>query len=366
MSRFLTEARLAPCATTSTSSPRPGRASGPTSTSLPSPSSAGSAGWPGTSTWPAARPSPRTASSSWEFDVLAALRRAGAPYELSPGRLLRETLVTSGTMTNRVDRLAARGLVERYPDPDDRRGVIVRLTPEGKATRRRRVRGAAGRRARLARRSSRADRNEAGRAAAHLCSRRTPTRGDTRMDDHHYLIRGGIEGRERLRVLARVMRPTTLPLLERAGVTAGMRCLDVGCGGGDVTLRPGLARRDHRSVVGVDLDATKIELARGDAEQAEVTNVEFRVGRRDRRTRRGRSTTSSTPASCSPTSRPGGRRGRDGAGAAARRPADRRGHRLRRLLLPPGVRGVPPPRRALRRRRPCATAATPTSAGGCR
>src|SRR3954454_2426405 len=70
----------------------------------------------------------------WEFDVLAALRRAGAPYELSPGRLLRETMVTSGTMTNRVDRLAARGLVERSPDPDDRRGVIVRLTPEGKAT----------------------------------------------------------------------------------------------------------------------------------------------------------------------------------------------------------------------------------------
>jgi DNA-binding MarR family transcriptional regulator len=70
---------------------------------------------------------------SWEFDVLAALRRAGSPYELSPGRLLRETLVTSGTMTNRVDRLAARGFVERYPDPDDRRGVIVRLTGEGKS-----------------------------------------------------------------------------------------------------------------------------------------------------------------------------------------------------------------------------------------
>lgn len=68
----------------------------------------------------------------WEFDVLAALRRAGAPYELSPGRLLRETMVTSGTMTNRVDRLTARGFVERNPDPDDRRGVLVRLTPEGK------------------------------------------------------------------------------------------------------------------------------------------------------------------------------------------------------------------------------------------
>ena len=73
------------------------------------------------------------AIESWEFDVLAALRRAGRPYELSPGRLLRETLVTSGTMTNRVDRLAARGFVERLPDPRDRRGVLVRLTGEGKA-----------------------------------------------------------------------------------------------------------------------------------------------------------------------------------------------------------------------------------------
>ena len=71
---------------------------------------------------------------SWEFDVLAALRRAGTPYELSPGRLIRETLVTSGTMTNRVDRLATRGLVERLPDPSDRRGVLVRLTDDGRRT----------------------------------------------------------------------------------------------------------------------------------------------------------------------------------------------------------------------------------------
>ncbi len=70
---------------------------------------------------------------SWEFDVLAALRRAGAPYELSPGRLIKQTLVTSGTMTNRVDRLVARGLVERLPDPNDRRGVLVRLTPAGRS-----------------------------------------------------------------------------------------------------------------------------------------------------------------------------------------------------------------------------------------
>lgn len=69
---------------------------------------------------------------SWEFDVLSALRRAGAPYELSPGQLVTQTLVTSGTMTNRVDRLAARGLVGRGPDPSDRRGVKVTLTPAGR------------------------------------------------------------------------------------------------------------------------------------------------------------------------------------------------------------------------------------------
>jgi DNA-binding MarR family transcriptional regulator len=69
---------------------------------------------------------------SWEFDVLAALRRSGPPYRLSPGRLLRETLVTSGTMTNRVDRLADRGLVTRQDQPNDLRGVLVELTDAGR------------------------------------------------------------------------------------------------------------------------------------------------------------------------------------------------------------------------------------------
>ena len=69
---------------------------------------------------------------AWEFDVLAALRRSGTPYELSPGALIYETLSTSGTMTNRIDRLAARGMVERLPDPNDRRGVRVRLTEAGR------------------------------------------------------------------------------------------------------------------------------------------------------------------------------------------------------------------------------------------
>jgi len=69
----------------------------------------------------------------WEFDVLSALRRAGVPYQLSPGQLVTQTQVTSGTMTNRVDRLALRGLVGRGPDPTDRRGVKVTLTREGRS-----------------------------------------------------------------------------------------------------------------------------------------------------------------------------------------------------------------------------------------
>jgi len=68
----------------------------------------------------------------WEFDVLAVLRRSGEPYRASAGALVRATGVTSGTMTNRVDRLVSRGLVRRGSDPDDRRSVLVELTPEGR------------------------------------------------------------------------------------------------------------------------------------------------------------------------------------------------------------------------------------------
>src|SRR6266568_6171420 len=70
---------------------------------------------------------------SWGFDVLSALRRQGPPCQLTPGALLRATLVTSGTMTNRIDRLATAGLVRREPDPRDKRGVLVILTDKGQA-----------------------------------------------------------------------------------------------------------------------------------------------------------------------------------------------------------------------------------------
>ncbi|MCO6008624.1 MarR family transcriptional regulator [Actinoallomurus purpureus] len=67
----------------------------------------------------------------WEFDVLATLRRSGPPYELTAGALNRAAMVTSGAITNRIDRLTARGLVERVPDAEDRRSVRVRLTERG-------------------------------------------------------------------------------------------------------------------------------------------------------------------------------------------------------------------------------------------
>jgi DNA-binding MarR family transcriptional regulator len=74
----------------------------------------------------------RLSLAEWQFDVLAALRRSGPPYELTPGELLAETLVSSGTMTHRVDQMEAAGLVSRQPDPNDGRAVRVRLTDGGR------------------------------------------------------------------------------------------------------------------------------------------------------------------------------------------------------------------------------------------
>jgi DNA-binding MarR family transcriptional regulator len=67
------------------------------------------------------------------FDLLAALRRAGPPYALNPTELMRATLLSSSGMTKRLDRMEEAGLLERRPDPGDRRGTLVRLTRRGKA-----------------------------------------------------------------------------------------------------------------------------------------------------------------------------------------------------------------------------------------
>src|SRR5215472_9957115 len=68
----------------------------------------------------------------FEFDVLTTLRRSGEPYELTANALLKASLVTSGAITNRIDRMEAKGLVERVRDPGDRRSVHVRLTQHGR------------------------------------------------------------------------------------------------------------------------------------------------------------------------------------------------------------------------------------------
>lgn len=92
-----------------------------------------------------------------------------------------------------------------------------------------------------------------------------------------YAIRGGAEGKRRLDLLARTLDATTEALLDRAGLRAGMRCVDVGCGGGHVTRS--LSRRvgPAGSVVGLDLDEVKLTSAREECRQAGTGNIEFRI-----------------------------------------------------------------------------------------
>jgi SAM-dependent methyltransferase len=97
------------------------------------------------------------------------------------------------------------------------------------------------------------------------------------MNHQNYVIRGGLPGRERLRLLSRVLEPTTTAFLDRAGLRQGMTCLDVGCGGGDVTFE--IARRagPAGSVVGLDIDPVKIDLAQAEARELGLTNLEFKL-----------------------------------------------------------------------------------------
>jgi SAM-dependent methyltransferase len=97
------------------------------------------------------------------------------------------------------------------------------------------------------------------------------------MEANRYIIRGGVEGRERLRLLARVLRPTTLSLFERIGIKPRMACLDVGCGGGDVAFELARLVGSGGKVVGIDRDETKLELARGQGVAERLGNVEFQT-----------------------------------------------------------------------------------------
>src|SRR5215813_14952780 len=97
----------------------------------------------------------------------------------------------------------------------------------------------------------------------------------TVMSAPSYIIRGGIEGRERLRILARVLRPTSLALLQRAGLQAGMKVLEIGSGGGDLAFEIARIVGPAGRVLGTDIDQTKLDLAAREAAELNLANIAF-------------------------------------------------------------------------------------------
>src|SRR5262245_16345866 len=95
------------------------------------------------------------------------------------------------------------------------------------------------------------------------------------MGPERYVIRGGAEGRERLRLLSEVMGPSTRALLADVAIPRGAVCLDVGCGGGDVTRELARVVGSTGRVIGVDLDETKLAIARRESAERGITNVTF-------------------------------------------------------------------------------------------
>lgn len=93
----------------------------------------------------------------------------------------------------------------------------------------------------------------------------------------HYVIAGGQEGKLRLKILSRVLQSHTQHFLHRLEITSGMRCLDLGCGGGDVTRELAALVGESGQVVGIDLDETIIKLAQGECEQLGLKNVQFKI-----------------------------------------------------------------------------------------
>jgi ubiquinone/menaquinone biosynthesis C-methylase UbiE len=97
------------------------------------------------------------------------------------------------------------------------------------------------------------------------------------MEQKDYIIRGGVEGRERLRILSRVLQPTTHALLQRAGIRQGMACLEIGCGGGDLAFDMARIVGPMARVVGTDIDSEKLALAAKEAADQGLGNVEFQL-----------------------------------------------------------------------------------------
>lgn len=92
-----------------------------------------------------------------------------------------------------------------------------------------------------------------------------------------YVIRGGRAGYERLKLLARARWPDTAALFERVGIGPGMRCVDLGCGGGEVTFEIARLVAPSGHVTGVDMDEVKLDLARAAAAERGIANVTFQA-----------------------------------------------------------------------------------------
>jgi len=95
------------------------------------------------------------------------------------------------------------------------------------------------------------------------------------MANQRYVIKGGVEGRERLRLLSQVMAPHTQAVIATVGVFPGARCLDVGCGGGDVSFELARVVGPTGQIVGIDLDEAKLDMARSEAAEQGLINVSF-------------------------------------------------------------------------------------------
>lgn len=93
----------------------------------------------------------------------------------------------------------------------------------------------------------------------------------------HYAIAGGAEGKARLEILSRVMQPYTQNFFQRLGIIEGMHCLDIGCGGGDVTFELANLVGEKGRVVGLELDETIVQLTQQDCQQLGLTNIQFLV-----------------------------------------------------------------------------------------
>jgi ubiquinone/menaquinone biosynthesis C-methylase UbiE len=118
----------------------------------------------------------------------------------------------------------------------------------------------------------------AGRGCPGRVGRRRPGRASLALYDlftERYVIRGGRLGYDRLRVLAAARRASTLELFQLAGLRPGMRCVDVGCGSGDVTLDMAVLVGPAGWVVGIDIDQAKLEFAREAARGRGLANVAF-------------------------------------------------------------------------------------------